>query len=140
MAGFQLDQNVPIQLRALLRAGGHDVVDAREQGLTRASDADLLLEAALAGRMMITHDLDDFRLLQRAWRRWPVAWGMSSLPAHAGILIVPQPPRVTPIALARAIEELLVASMPLANRLWRWEPTTGWSVEPTRPDESALDQ
>jgi hypothetical protein len=140
VAAFQLDHNVPARLRSLLRAAGHDVVDAREQSLARAPDADVLLAAALANRIVITHDLEDYRLLNRAWRRWPVAWGVVPPPAHAGILVLPQPPRVTPVDMARAVETALADVRPLANQLWRWMPRTGWVIDAPYADEGLARQ
>ena len=103
MAVFQLDHNVSAQLRPLLRLAGHEVYDAREQGLDRVSDDVLLLEAMRAGRVLVTHNEGDFLLLHAAWRRWPVAWGIVPPPAHAGILLVPQAPQALPTDLAQAI-------------------------------------
>ncbi len=129
MAAFQLDHNVSGRLRSLLRTAGHEVVDAREQGLERASDDALLLEAAQAGRLLVTHNRADFLLLHRAWRRWSVAWGIVPPPTHAGILVVPQPPHVTPAEQARAIEALLADGTVLTTGLWRWRVAGGWVEE-----------
>lgn len=128
MAAFQLDHNVPARLRWLLHAAGHDVISAREQGLDRAPDADLLLAAAAAGRLLVTHNLRDFVMLHRAWRRWPIAWGVAPAPEHSGILVIPQPPHVQPDDLAWAIEALLAGGTPIVNGLWRWVPSTGWAA------------
>jgi hypothetical protein len=129
MAAFQLDHNVPAQLRIMLRAAGHDVVDAREQGLERAPDPDVLLDAAQAGRLLVTHNQRHFTVLHRAWCLWPIALDVSPVPTHAGIMLLPQPPRATPADLARAIEAALAGGATLTNQLWRWAPSRGWSVD-----------
>ena len=55
---FLADQDVWKATVDLLRAWGHDVITARESGLTRASDEELLAKAASAGRLLITRDSD----------------------------------------------------------------------------------
>jgi hypothetical protein len=130
VAAFQLDHNVSARLRHLLRAAGHDVADAREQGLTRAPDDAVLLEAAEAGRLLVTHNRADFLLLHRAWRRWSAAWAVMPPPTHAGILILPQPPASTPSSQAAAIEAILTGgAAPLTTSLWRWVADGRWVEE-----------
>jgi hypothetical protein len=130
MAAFLLDENVPAMLRPALRAAGHDVVDPRELDRRKFPDEALLLEAARAGRVLVTHNRNDFAMLQRAWRSWPPSWGVSPLPAHAGILVLPQPPRATLADMVQAIHALLTGGAPLENSFWRWSTTAGWVEGP----------
>ncbi len=90
MARFHFDQNVALDVAVLVRHVGHDVVTTGEAGLLDADDDVHLLAAARAGRILVTHNRRDFRLLHRAWQRWTRDWRV--LMGHAGILIIPQPP------------------------------------------------
>jgi hypothetical protein len=120
------DHNVSPPLAELLRTRGHDVLTARDVDQEAAGDDEHLLFAAQTGRMLVTHNVADFLLLHHAWRRWPLAWNIQPLPEHAGILVLPQPPRAASVAAARAIEEFIIAGSPTTNALWQWQPHTGW--------------
>ncbi len=90
MARFHFDQNVALDIAVMVRHASQDVVTTGEAGLLDADDAVHLLTAARAGRILVTHNRRDFRLLHRAWQRWTRDWGVSV--GHAGILVIPQPP------------------------------------------------
>jgi hypothetical protein len=94
------------------------VVTARELGLEDADDDVHLLVALQDGRILVTHNGDDFILLHRAWRRWTQFWRVSQ--PHAGILIIPQAPHLSP---TRATDELdrIQARAVLANELYEYE-------------------
>jgi Domain of unknown function (DUF5615) len=62
---------------------------AFEVGISKANDEDVLLYAARRGRLLLTHNYDDFVLLFRAWHRWGETWQVNQ--SHAGIIICPQP-------------------------------------------------
>ena len=70
MADFYADQNISLDLIALLRGRGHTAVTARNLGLERARDDEHLLVAAERDRLLLTYNRDDFELLHDAWHRW----------------------------------------------------------------------
>ncbi len=123
MASFATDADIPLGLAHLLQASGHDVVTAHQLRLTGASDDVHLLTAAEQGRALITHNEKDFLLLQRAWLRWSVAWGVQPRPQHAGILVLPQIPATQYAWLVQAIERLIASRPSLANELHAWRHT-----------------
>jgi predicted nuclease of predicted toxin-antitoxin system len=88
VARFHIDQNAPGRaLAALLYPAGHDVKTAGDLHMTRALDAEHLLAAARAQRILVSRD-HDYLDLHTAWHRWAAAWGVHPLPEHAGILII----------------------------------------------------
>ena len=129
MARFQRDHNVSRQIADLLRARGHDVVTARELGLEDAADDVHMLAAIQASRVFVTHNRADFVLLHYAWRRWTAAWRVSR--PHRGILVVPQPPHLSP---ARVADELhaIQAAVSLVDELYEyeWQTGLGWTRLP----------
>ncbi len=113
MARFYLDHNVSLHLVPALIALGHDAATARDLGLTGADDDMHLTTASDDGRILVTHDRQDFVLLHRAWHRWSRRWGVTA--AHAGILVIPQAPRLPLPDAARELDR--AAGWPLANEL-----------------------
>ena len=124
MAVLHLDQNVSSQFGPLLRVAGHDVIETRAIGRPRATDDELLLFAANARRIFVTHNEKDFILLHDAWRRWSSAWGVAVF--HAGILVLPQPPRLTIERAATELDRFLATEPQLASTLYFYRPTGGW--------------
>ena len=124
MADLHLDHNVSSQLALLLRDAGHDVIETRTIGMPRATDDVLLLTAAQAGRIFVTHNESDFVLLHNAWRRWSAAWGVNV--AHAGILVLPQPPHLDVSLAAQALEHFLLSGVSLTSELYIFRRTGGW--------------
>lgn len=55
---FLVDMGISPASVRFLRDLGHDVVHIHEQGLDRASDAEILEKARYEGRIVLTHDLD----------------------------------------------------------------------------------
>jgi uncharacterized protein DUF5615 len=121
VAKFSIDANIPASFAGFLQASGHDVMTARQLGLTDAPDDKHLLMAAMAGRILITHDEEDFILLQGAWLRWTYAWGIHATTQHAGILVLPQISITLHGWLVQTIERLLAARLSLANELHLWD-------------------
>jgi predicted nuclease of predicted toxin-antitoxin system len=56
---------------AFLRAGGHDAVHLRDQGLQRLEDVDIIHKAQTEDRVILTHDLDFGRLIALSRVRLP---------------------------------------------------------------------
>ena len=65
--GVYLDENVNLQVAAILRAAGYDVTSAREAGMLHASDDRQLEYATSQGRVLYTQDQGDYRQLARRW-------------------------------------------------------------------------
>jgi hypothetical protein len=111
-----------------LRRRGYDIVASREISLDRAFDDEQLLYAARSGRVLLTHDIEDYQLLHDAWRRWSVDWGVER--QHVGILILPQ--EWAHERKAGEIDRFLRTSPDLANQLYRWQTSTGWQARSLR--------
>lgn len=126
MVRFYLDADVNADLGLLLAPRGHDVLTTYEVGRRRAGDEEQLAYAAMQGRMLITHNSRDFRLLQRAWRHWPDVWAMQQQPTHPGILVPLQPPHQTLGQTASAIDILVRSNRTFANRFYIWVGGRGW--------------
>ncbi|MGD9893935.1 MAG: DUF5615 family PIN-like protein [Dehalococcoidia bacterium] len=131
MANVCLDNDMAIRVAGMLRADGHQAVTTRELGLARASDAELLLIAAQRSWVFVTHNADDFTLLDDGWRRWSAAWGVTA--HHASILLLPQATpaervrgRLDPVELAQHLIDLLDSGHPSSNELWQWQRAAGW--------------
>ena len=60
---FKLDDNLPVSSARALTGRGHDVHTVTAEGLTGASDPDVVAAAAAAARVLITLDrgMDDIR-------------------------------------------------------------------------------
>lgn len=71
MTPLLLDQNAPFAAASMLRDQGLDAVHARDLGLSRAPDIEILEAAALAGRVVVTHDADFSQLLALSGRTTP---------------------------------------------------------------------
>lgn len=59
-----LDQSVPVGLLQPLRNAEHDVVHVRDEGLSRATDIEIVDWAVAAGRAIVTFDSDFARLVE----------------------------------------------------------------------------
>jgi hypothetical protein len=125
VAKLYCDQNVDRDLANLLRGRGHDVVIAYDLTLARAKDDRHLLTAATEQRTLVTYNRDDFVLLHDAWRRWSAAWRVTS--RHAGILVLPQPPKWPTPEAAPEVDRLLRSARALDNELYEWRRASGWA-------------
>lgn len=81
-AQLYFDQDVPVQLAAMIRARGFDVVTTLEAGALGQSDDQQLARAVADGRVIVTHNRLDFE--ERHTRC--LADGRS----HCGIVITAQ--------------------------------------------------
>jgi predicted nuclease of predicted toxin-antitoxin system len=93
----------------LLRAAGHDVVTALEARLEARHDADVLSWARAEGRVLLTHNCDDFRSLHE------------QSPHHSGIMLVyrQRDPahNLTYEQIVRAIANVQTSGWDIANEL-----------------------
>ena len=116
---FYLDEDVEIAIQRAVFAYGHDAVTARDRQARRARDAVRLLAAAQDNRVFVTHNAVDFKLLQEAWRTWPVPL------RHSGILVVPQQ-RWSAEETAAHLDEFVRSGNDPANELYYWRVGRGW--------------
>ena len=55
---FLADMGIALDVCVALRSAGHDVAHLSERGHIRHSDTDIMIDAAMEGRIILTHDLD----------------------------------------------------------------------------------
>lgn len=124
MSSIYLDHNVSRDVISPLRWAGHDVLSARDLGLTRLPDDAQVLSAVRARRVLVTHNRRHFTLLHDAWVTWPLAFGVV-FPAHPGILLLNTAP---PLAISDAVNDILGATPAslLASNLFWWHHRDGW--------------
>jgi hypothetical protein len=103
-----LDEHYAPEVASALRDRGHDVIAVAErQDLRRKIDIDILMAAALDGRVVVTEDAKDFMPI--GLRRLP------SREPHSGIVLVS--PHAFPRSrngfglLIRALDALLIAHL-----------------------------
>jgi predicted nuclease of predicted toxin-antitoxin system len=118
MPDFFLDHNTKQRIGRELIAQGHTAVTAISQQHDRATDPEILLTAVEQGRIIVTYNREDFRMLHDAWLRWRVA------PEHSGILVIPEV--WSPQQAAQEISQFLSSNPNLRNTLWDWRASVGW--------------
>jgi predicted nuclease of predicted toxin-antitoxin system len=109
---FKLDENLSRAAGYLIRAAGHDVVTAVEQGLRGAADERIFEVCKGERRTLITLDRDFGQVL-----RYPPAAG-------AGIVVLELGPRATHAGLLDRVRELLtfLRTQSPDGSLWIVEP------------------
>jgi predicted nuclease of predicted toxin-antitoxin system len=55
---LKLDENLPLQLAAVLKNLGHDVHTLRDEGLTGRADKEIWVRAQRESRFLVTQDMD----------------------------------------------------------------------------------
>lgn len=128
VANYFLDADVGDGLADLLAPKGHPTVTTKQASRLNAFDDEQLLIATDLGRLLITHDKDDFLLLHRAWRSFARRWGVQP-EAHAEIIVVPQRREVPYIRTAAEIDTLIRGEKDLRGRFFRLDRRWGWSEE-----------
>jgi hypothetical protein len=105
MARLYADEDIPLPLVERLRALGHDVLTAMEEGQTnrQVPDSDILAHAMNQGRAVLTHNRKDFKRLHYA------------TPGHSGIISCTRDDS-DPNGLAARIDAVLAANPNLAGR------------------------
>lgn len=134
------DHDVPKLISTILRSRGMRIVTAFELRRHEAGDEEHLLFAARHGYVVVTRNARDFLLLHRAWLLWFVDFGVTPVPSHAGILVIPQDigALFPSTALAYAAAANAIASFTqqtvlaqLANHLYLWDAASGgWKTAP----------
>lgn len=111
MTRFKLDENVPTRAAEPLRASGHDVLSAQDQGLGGATDASLARACQTEERVLLTLDLDfaDIR-----------SYGALDSPGILVIRLPHQDAENVAAAIQRALPE--IDREPLQGSIWILEP------------------
>ena len=133
MAGyrFALDENVSRDVALVLRAEGHEIESAVELGRLRLSDVQVLVRAAEASQVLVTHNRRDFVALHEAWMAWRSRWEREVERAvgapvpfshHSGIVLVPG---LSSHELAVALRQFDGLYGPLDDRLFEWSANGG---------------
>jgi len=126
MTCFFLDADVDESLLVFLKADGHTGMTTKAAGRRRAGDEEQRAFAAIRGCVFVTHNRDDFVLLQRAWRYWSDLWQVSPPPIHPGILVVPQQ-GISLANLATQMNAFVRSPATMENRCHRFILGRGWS-------------
>lgn len=130
---FPLDENVSEQVLPALDGYGLDVVSTTQLGLKGATDPRQLLAATQLGRVVVTHNGSDFRMLHEALGLWAERWGLRDAVRHAGILVIDQASGMKAAAMADVINNQLARhGEPVTNRLFAWNRRQGLVEEPPR--------
>jgi predicted nuclease of predicted toxin-antitoxin system len=109
---FKVDQNLPVEFVPLLQQAGHDAVTVFDQQLIGAPDPQIVAVCSQENRILITADLDLSDI-----RQYPPA-------QHPGFIVLRLYRQARPQQTA-ALQRILplMATAPLANRLWIVEET-----------------
>src|SRR5690242_11325779 len=111
--GVYSDEDIDQPLVHALRTRGFDVLTAAEAGTLGQSDEEQLAFAAAAGRVIVSYNRDDFRLLHEQFRR--------ATCRHAGIVLLPQAsPLPRRVLRASMLLDWLVQSGSSADRVVMW--------------------
>lgn len=123
-----VDEDLSDSLPGFLGGLGHDAVHTRAIGNSGFIDPEQLAYAARHGRVLLTSNFDDFRMLHEAWLVWTPEWAGAGASPHPGILVVPNPNEMNADAMARLVDAFVRRAdmADLRNRLFRWRASTGW--------------
>jgi hypothetical protein len=136
MGQLYLDEDVSGVSGRRLNFLGDDALDARGVLQHATKDHQHLAMATRLGRILITHNSDDYLFLHLAWREWFDEFGQSPSPEHAGILLLPQPPELGATDIADLVHNFMAerTAAGLRNRLFQWARPGGWEeIVPTPP-------
>jgi predicted nuclease of predicted toxin-antitoxin system len=125
MADLFLDADIDAALVSLFEARGHSVQSTAQVSRLNATDIEQLLIATDLGRLLITHDKDDYLLRCRLWRALALRWGVSS-ETHAGVIIVPQAKQLPLPRIVSEIDGLIRSEPSLWGRVFRFDLKWGW--------------
>ena len=121
------DGDLFIDLGLWLRAQHFDALHTREVRLDGQSDPKQLAFATRQGRVLVTANLRDFRMLREAWLVWGELWDDSGHRPHPGILVVPNQNAKSIEAMATLLDEFARDAVPelIQGRLLRWTSESG---------------
>lgn len=127
-ATFYVDEDMPKALAVLLRDLGYDAVYTREAGNEGQLDPEQLAFAAQHGRVVVTSNLDDFRMLHEAWMIWTPSLGTGAPVSHPGIIVLPNANSLREALMASVIDQFVRSTelTTLQNRLLRYRSNLGW--------------
>ena len=113
MTAFKIDENLPIEIRELLRRHGFDALTVLDQKLGGRPDTEIAAVCISEGRALLTFDLDFADTT-----RYPPA-------RHAGIIVLrlTRQDKAYVIAAVTALIPHLVGEAALHGRLWIVEET-----------------
>lgn len=113
MIAFKIDENLPIEIRELLRRGGFDALTVVDQNLGGHPDPDVAAVCRSEGRVLLTFDLDFADTT-----RYPPA-------DYAGIIVLrlTRQDKVHVVDVVTALVPHLVDEAALRGRLWIVEET-----------------
>lgn len=123
---YYIDEDPPQLAASALRKFDRDAVSTTEAGNKGFGDARQLLFAVQTGRVLVTCNKVDFRMLHEAWILWTTELGSDRWLPHPGILIVPSGSELRADALARLLDEFADGAGDTANRLFEWTRLNGW--------------
>ena len=121
MARFYLDENLSRDAESLLAQYGHDALHCVDAGNKGKSDPEHLQVAAVAGRILVTFNWRDFRLLHQFWTALNT-WGNIGQP-HAGILT--SLGEIDDIQWANLVHVFASEKQTLTNQMWEWRRQQG---------------
>lgn len=106
MIAFKIDENLPLEVRSILRAQGYDAVTVLDQAMRGSPDDEVSAVCRAEARALITLDTDFANIL-----RYPPA-------QHAGIVVLRLPSTDKRVVLdAVKVVAPLFATLPLAGKL-----------------------
>lgn len=113
MIAFKIDENLPIEVRELLRRSGFDALTVVDQNLGGRPDTDVAAVCCSEGRVLLTFDLDFADTT-----RYPPA-------SYAGIIVLrlTRQDKVHVVDVVTALVPHLVDEAALRGRLWIVEET-----------------
>lgn len=113
MTAFKIDENLPVEVRELLRHARHDALTVADQSLAGHPDVDVAAVCRSEGRVLLTFDLDFADTT-----RYPPA-------DYAGIIVLRLARQDRPhvVDVVTALVPHLVDETALRGRLWIVEET-----------------
>ena len=130
-----LDNDVATEIAENLSVAGYPTISSRALRRQRANDAQQFTYAAVNGRVLITHNGRDFKLLHQGWRLWKETWGLVA--SHHGIIELPQATvaelaanLLGPTQLAQLVIDLFATGSPTPDEYWAWRRAAGSVNEP----------
>jgi len=116
MASFYLDEDIPYEAGRLLVQQGHDAVHAYDLGHRNMPDTEHLLFASSEGRILLTFNREDFRVLHRTWTAL-TTWHLL-LQHHAGILT--SWGQIPANEWADRVNNFVGQDRSFDNQMWEW--------------------